>query len=129
MIYCPNTDLVTDFNIFAHTFYDIFDTINTENKYGILIRDLNINLLKFGRHDISDDYHDNLFLHGFVPIINKQTIFGRSSATLMDHICSNLTYLGGIITIQVADRFTIFFPNRNTFYPICNKNRETRFYT
>ena len=82
----PNTVPMTDIDIFADTLYDIMDTINKENKYSILIGDMNIDLLNCGSHGRIVEYLDNLFSHGLVPTITKPTRVGRSSATLTDHI-------------------------------------------
>jgi len=37
------------------------DTINRENKQVIIMGDFNINLLKFGSHNKTSDYLDNIF--------------------------------------------------------------------
>ena len=59
----------------------------------------------------TNDYVDNIFSQGFLPLITKPTRVTSSSATLIDHIysndiCSNST--SGIVLTDVADHFGIF---------------------
>ena len=132
VIYRPNTAPMADVDIFSATISDILDTINKENKYGILMGDMNIDLLKFGSQVRTEDYLDSLFSHGFVPTITKPTRIGRSSATLIDHIYTNniSSYtLSGIIITDVADHFGTFFSIKNKSEPTRNKYSQTRFYT
>ena len=47
VIHRPNTAPKADIDVFSSTLYDIMDIINKENKYGTILGDMNINLLKF----------------------------------------------------------------------------------
>ena len=62
------------------------DTIQHENKHCLIMGDMNIDLLKFETHTKTDDYLDNLFTHGFIPLITKPTRVTTHSATLIDHM-------------------------------------------
>ena len=89
---------------------DIMDTLNSENKNCVIMGDMNIDLLRFGSHTKTADYLDNLFSHGFLPLITKPTRLSNSSATLIDHYTNDIYNKGhsGIITTDVADHFGIF---------------------
>ena len=104
-------------DIFSVTLYEIFDTINRENKNGIIMGDFNIDLLKFGSHSKTSEYLDNIFSHGFIPIISKPTRVTNTSATLIDHIYTNnpsTSTNSGIIITDVADHFGTFYSESDT---------------
>ena len=44
----PNTAPKVDTDIFSSTLFDIMDSINNEHKHGIIMGDMNIDLLQFG---------------------------------------------------------------------------------
>ena len=74
--------------------------------------DMNIDLLKFESYRKTNDYLDNIFAHGFLPVITKPIRICNSSVTLIDHIyTNNITSLrhSDIIIIDVADHFGIYF--------------------
>jgi hypothetical protein len=54
-----------------------------------MMGDFNIDLLKYNSHEKTNNYVDNLFSNGFLPIITKPTRVTTSSATLIYHICTN----------------------------------------
>jgi hypothetical protein len=111
VIYRPNTEPRADIDIFSSTLFDIMDLINTETKLCVIMGDMNIDLLKFGSHTKTSDYLDNIFSHGFLPVITKPTRISTTSATLIDHIyTNNITTTGysGIIITDVADHFGTF---------------------
>ena len=67
-------------------------------------------------------YLDNVFSHGFVPMITKPTRVTQSSATLIDHIYSNnieYSSSSGVIITDIADHFGIF-------HSISGKNQPDR---
>ena len=122
IIYRPNNPPRADVDIFSVTLYEILDTINRENKYGVIMGDFNIDLLKFGSHCKTSDYLDNIFSHGFIPTITKPTRVTKNSATLIDHIYSNnisTSTTSGIIITDVADHF-------GTFYSVCDEKRSSK---
>ena len=51
VIYRPNTAPRADIDIFSSTLYDSMDIINKENKHGVIMGDMNVDLLKFENHD------------------------------------------------------------------------------
>ena len=69
--------------------------------------DMNINMLKYGSHDLTDTRVDGIFSRGFIPRILKPT---HPSATLFDHILTNditARSSSGIIINDVADHFVV----------------------
>jgi hypothetical protein len=111
VIYRPNTAPRADFDVFSNTLFDIMNIINNEHKNGIIMGDMNIDLLKFNSHNKTSEYLDEVFSHGFLPVIHKPTRICHSSASLIDHIYTNniaSQTLSGIITNDVADHFGIF---------------------
>ena len=87
------------------------DIIQNEKRHCVIMGDMNIDLLKFDSHRKTSDYLDNLFSHGFLPVISKPTRVSNSSATLIDHIYTNditSSYHSGIIINDVADHFGTF---------------------
>ena len=100
-----------DIDIFTSTLFDLMNNTNIEKKKSTIIGDFNIDLLKYNSHEKTNDYVDNIFSQGFLPLITKPTRVTSSSATLIDHIysndiCSNST--SGIVLTDVADHFGIF---------------------
>ncbi len=70
--------------------------------------DMNINLLKCQVHPKTNDYLDNLFSRGFLPVITKPTRVCNSSVTLIDHIYTNhkvTNHSSGIVISDLADHF------------------------
>ena len=111
VIYRPNTIPRADIDIFTSTLFDLMNIINIEKKKSTIMGDFNIDLLKYNSHEKTNDYVDNIFSQGFLPLITKPTRVTSSSATLIDHIysndiCSNST--SGIVLTDVADHFGIF---------------------
>ena len=55
LIYRPNTEPKADIDMFSSTLLDIMDIINTENKLGVIMGDMIIDLLKFGSNTKTSD--------------------------------------------------------------------------
>jgi hypothetical protein len=94
--------------MFSSTLNDIMDMINTEKKTCIIMGDFNIDLLKYNTHNKTNDYIDNVFAKGFLPLILKPTRITQSTATLIDHIYSNdikSNSTSGIIINDLVDHF------------------------
>ena len=131
-IYRPNTQPKADLEIFTSTLYDLMDIINNEKKSCVIMGDFNIDLLKYSSHAKTNDYVDNIFTRGFVPLITKPTRIFRSSATLIDHIYSNnipSDSQSGIIVTDVADHFGIFHTVRNKTKHLQNLQKKSRIFS
>ena len=111
VIYRPNTEPHADMDIFSSNIEDIMDTIQHEHKQCMIMGDFNVDLLKFETHAKTSEYLESIFSHGFLPVISKPTRVTTSSATLIDHMYTNLvtsSYHSGIIINDVADHFGTF---------------------
>ena len=97
------------------------DIINSENKKCTILGDMNIDLLKYNDHNLTNQYLDNIVSRTFVPMILKPTRITPTSATLIDHIYSNHTinsFISGIVVNDVADHF-------GTFHILKNGSKQT----
>ncbi len=111
VIYRPNTEPLCDINVFETTLYELINIINKEEKRCTILGDMNIDLLKFDSHSKTNNYLENIFASGFLPMIHKPTRVTHSSATLIDHIYTNdisNSAQSGIIITDVADHFATF---------------------
>ena len=90
VIYRPNTEPHADIEIFSSNLEDIMDIVQQEHKSSMIMGDENVDLLKFQTHVKTNNYIDGIFSHGFLPIISKPTRVTTSSATLIDHMYTNL---------------------------------------
>ena len=73
--------------------------------------DMNIDLLQFSSHAKTEEYLENIFTSGFIPLITKPTRITPFSATLIDHIYTNKQLIessSGIVICDVSDHFGIF---------------------
>jgi len=116
VVYRPNTPPRANMDIFTNTFHVTMNIINTENKTSVIMGDLNIDLLKYYTHDNTNEFVDQVITNGFIPVILKPTRVDKSSATLIDHIYTNIIDLpcvSGIITTDVADHFGILYSVKN----------------
>ena len=73
--------------------------------------DFNIDLLKYDVHQKTKDFVDDIVALGFIPIITKPTRITNHSATLIDHIYTNISnedVKSGIIITDISDHFSVF---------------------
>ena len=105
----PNTDLVK-FNDF---FSDLLCKLRAENKLVYLLGDYNINILSAETHTMSGEFLEIMFSNMFVPLINKPTRVGKTSATIIDNILTNSKHfdscLSGIFYTDISDHFPVFY--------------------
>ena len=82
--------------------------------------DLNIDLLKYNIHSKTNNFVDNVFSQGLLPMIHKPTRITFTCASLIDHIYSNnLTQnsLSGIIITDILDHFgTLPIENKKSIH-------------
>ena len=111
IIYRPNTAPKADIDIFTKSVFDINNIICNENKEAILLGDFNMDLLKFESHHKSNLLLENMLSQGYLPVITKPTRVTPTTATLIDHIYTNISspsYKSGILINDVADHFGTF---------------------
>ena len=89
VIYRPNTPPKADIDIFTHTMHDIQNILSRDQKETLIMGDMNIDLLKCTTHVKSQEYIDNSFSQGFIPLITKPTRVTDYTATLIDHLLYN----------------------------------------
>ena len=73
VIYRPNTAPKADIDKFMSILLEKMDQVNTEKKIGLIMGDMNVDLLKFHIHSKTSDYLDNIFSRGYLPVILKPT--------------------------------------------------------
>ena len=97
---------------FNQTIREIFSKIKSDptlrnSKDVVLVGDMNINLLKHTLH--TETYLDTLLENSFLPLITLPTRIGHNSATILDHICTNIAHDSGIIVSDISDHFPVFY--------------------
>jgi len=108
VVYRPNTFPLADVDVFTTTLLEVLDQINDEHKIGVIMGDMNIDMLKYGSNDKTDLYVDGIFSRGFLPC----TRITYTSATLIDHIITNditARSVSGIVLNDVADHFGVLY--------------------
>ena len=73
---------------------------------------MNINLLNHANHIETGLYLDTLLENSFLPLITLPTRIAGSSATLLDHIVTNIAddaYDSGIILSDISYHFPVFY--------------------
>ena len=78
----------------------------------IICGDFNIDLLKSQSHIGSGVYLDTLLEQGILPLITLPTRIFNRSASLIDHIATNISddsYDTGIIVSDISDHFPVFY--------------------
>ncbi len=111
VIYRPNTPPKADLDVFMHSMVELECLLRTQHNDSYLVGDINIDLLKFSNNAKTNEYLENTFTHGFIPLITKPTRITPYSATLIDHLYTNkqqLNSTSGIILCDVSDHFGIF---------------------
>ena len=123
VIYRPNTLPKADLDVFIKTISDLLEMFNNQDRNVILMGDFNIDLLKFDINNKTNDFLNDIFSNGFLPLITKPTRITSHSATLIDHIHTNILdrkYTSGIIITDIADHFGIY----SIFHLKINKSKS-----
>ena len=63
-------------------------------------------------HSETETYLDTLLENSFLPLITLPTRIGHNSATILDHICTNIaddSFDSGIIVSDISDYFPVFY--------------------
>ena len=129
VVYRPNTFPKADLEIFMHSMNELQSKLSRENSDVYIMGDMNIDLLKFMTHDKTNEYLENIFSHGFLPLVTKPTRITSHSATLLDHIYTNklnTKATSGVIITDVADHFGIISIIRNHSYKNMNNTVNQR---
>jgi hypothetical protein len=95
-------------------FCEILTNINFElqklNCEIYLLGDFNIDVLKYNSYNKASTYIDLLFSLGLIQVITKPTRCKPTSATLIDHVCTDLQspcISSHIIILRISDHFPV----------------------
>ena len=99
--------------LFNDTVQTALAKIDKENKFGYLLGDFNLDLLKSEIHNPTLDFLISLFSYSFWPLVTRPTRVTSSSATLIDNIFTNnialkMSCVNGIVINDITDHFPIF---------------------
>ena len=69
--------------MFIDNFDNIFALISKDKKHCYVMRDFNLDLLRYNHHVPTQEFIDSLFSHVFLPLISNPTCLTSCSATLV----------------------------------------------
>ena len=104
----PSFPSIQDFN---DTLSQLLDRITLENKNIILTGDINIDLLKSNSNRLATNYLDMMMSHNLIPCITLPTRITQSTASLIDHIFTNVipkNSTAGTLISDITDHFSNF---------------------
>ena len=90
---------------------DVYNKINQENRKLVITGDFNINLLSSNTNAEIGRFLDSLISYNLIPKITVPTRITLNSATLIDHIYSNINKeqcLAGTLTADISDHLCNF---------------------
>jgi exonuclease III len=96
---------------FTNALSALIDKIQREGKHIIITGDSNIDLLQINAVAPNMEFFDMLISHNLLPNISLPTRVTQSSATLIDHIWSNIPpeqAIAGTMTTDITDHFSNF---------------------
>ena len=82
--------------MFIDNFDNIFSLISTDKKHCYVMRDFNLDLLRYNNHVPTQEFIDSLFSHVFLPLISNPTCLTSCSAALLT------TYLPTALNIMLS---------------------------
>ena len=105
----PNTCM----EIFNDRMSDIMNIVQRERKTCYFLGDPNVDLLKYESHQSTAAFLDTLYSYNVFPLITKPTRVTRESATLIDHVLTNIFYINskhvqGILCTSISDHYAAF---------------------
>jgi hypothetical protein len=113
-IYRPNSSHIQmSANEQLSKFHEVMATILTAVtcKGVYILGDINIDVLKFASHKPTENYIDMLLSFGCIQLITKPTRITHSSATVIDHILTNVlsdSYVTGVVAHPISDHLPVF---------------------
>lgn len=96
---------------FTEQLDQLIKSLNQNHSEIYIVGDMNINFLKYGSHAQTEEYLDMLYSNNFLPIITKPTRITDHTATLIDHIYTNVVHKiarSGILLTDLSDHLPIF---------------------
>ena len=107
----PTFSIQEQFTQFCDLFSSISDYIINKNLSSYIFGDFNLDCLKYGSNNSVTEYVDLLFSHGMLQVVTKPTRCTVTSATLIDHVISNVNsrkFETIILTSLLSDHFPLF---------------------
>jgi hypothetical protein len=98
------------YEIFVDSFANLLHALTNRNQQFYLFGDMNLDLLRIKTTPRIAEYVNLLFSFGLLQILTKPTRCTPSSASLIDHIITNVksqTFSNVILTSQISDHFPI----------------------
>lgn len=132
VLYRPNTAPLANLDIFSHHLSEIQSILNMERSKIILMGDFNIDLCKYNTHAQTRNFLDDILSNGLFPLITKPTRVQTHSATIIDHIYTNMTkktITSGVIITDISDHFGTFTILKDTLKVNNNTPIATRNYS
>ena len=108
-IYRSPIELVANHNAFLHHLKNTLNIIDRKNIPCFIMGDMNYDLLDLDS-PAEDLFKDEMFSYSFYPLINHPTRVTDSSATIIDHIWTNVVdrpIKSGILTDKIADHLPV----------------------
>ena len=102
--------------------------LNNKSKEVFVLDDININFLNYNRDNKTSDYLDMLLDLGYMPLITKATRTTCHTATLIDHIYTNVPQKitkTGICLADITDHLPDYRTVRNRL-PLCQETKYFR---
>ena len=104
------------------------ETLNNEGCEVYITGDINIDFFQYNTNNQTSEYLDMLLSLGYLPIITRPTRITDHSATLIDHIYTNVPQKlvkSGICLVGITDHLPIFCTVDNKL-PTCNERKYFR---
>ena len=102
--------------------------LNNKSKEVFVLGDININFLNYNRDNKTSDYLDMLLDLGYMPLITKARRITDHTATLIDHIYTNVPQKitkAGICLADITDHLPVYCTVRNRL-PLCQETKYFR---
>lgn len=128
VVYRPNTPIanLSSSELITESFELLNNLLSVlGNHPSYIVGDFNIDLLKSKSCKIAAEYLDILFSYGFLQTITKPTRIAQSSATLIDHVLTNIhsqKHSSFILTSKISDHFPLLV---NIVFETFKNNQKT----
>jgi len=125
----PNHTPQAQFDQFLEIYANVANSLLESHDDFYICGDTNIDLIKLKTNKIASDYIDLLFSLGLLQIVTKPTRCKPTSATLIDHIVTNVmssSYESRILVDFTSDHFPLFYFIKNSTRPSPLKTCESR---
>lgn len=113
--------------MFTEALDNVLTSLNQSKNDVYILGDVNIDFLKFDSNTPTEEYLNMLYTQNFLPIITKPTRITNHTATLIDHIYTNVTsqqITSGIAGLDISDHLPIFC----IVDILTNRTKQQRYY-